>query len=268
MYFEGLLPCPGNHSDYQDKVISLLSDTTTYETLKRDPTNIYKKKVINLLQELEKDGVIDRPLYYKLYPGEAVPCIYGLPKIHKEGAPLRPIISSINSVTYNVAKYLATILAPLVGKTPHHIKNSQDFAQKIKDITLDPEETMVSFDVTSLFTSIPTTEAVQVVRKRLLQDSTLEGRTKLSTDHICSLLDLCLSTTYFQFRDHHYRQKHGCAMGSPVSPIVANLYMEEVERKALTSFLGAAPSHWFRYVDDTWVRLKIQEVEAFTEHIN
>ena len=57
-------------------------------------------------------------------------------------------------------------------------------------------------------------------------------------------------------------------MGSPVSPIVANLYMEEVERRALTSHSGTAPSHWYRYVDDTQVKIKTQEVHAFSEQIN
>ncbi len=57
-------------------------------------------------------------------------------------------------------------------------------------------------------------------------------------------------------------------MGSPVSPIVASLYMEEVECKALNSFRGTASSHWCRYVDDTWVKIKTQKVQTFTEHIN
>ncbi|KAM7378702.1 hypothetical protein PAMP_004307 [Pampus punctatissimus] len=133
---------------------------------------------------------------------------------------------------------------------------------------MEPDETMVSYDVTSLFTCIPTMEALETVRERLSQDNSLQDRTKLRPEHICQLLDLCLNTTYFQFKGRFYRQKHGCAMGSPVSPIVANLYMEEVERRALNSFKGATPSHWFRYVDDTWVKIKTQEVQAFTEHIN
>lgn len=57
-------------------------------------------------------------------------------------------------------------------------------------------------------------------------------------------------------------------MGLPVSPIVANLYMEKVETKALSSFRGTTPSQMFRYVDNTWVKIKSQEIEAFTEHIN
>lgn len=80
---------------------------------------------------MEKDKIID---HTHLYPGEAIPCIYGLPKIHKEGAPLRPLISSIYSVTYKIAKLLISIVAPLAGKTTHHIQNSQDFTNKVKDL--------------------------------------------------------------------------------------------------------------------------------------
>ncbi|XP_047430623.1 uncharacterized protein LOC124999687 isoform X7 [Mugil cephalus] len=191
------------------------------ETLRRDPTNIYKTRIINYLQQLEKEKAIDRLLYYRLYPGEATPCIYGLPKIHKEGAPLRPIVSSINSVTYNTAKHLASILSPLVGNTPHHIVNSRDFVNKVKDVAA-----IVSYDVTSLFTCIPTREATDVVRKRLQKDDTLASRTNLTPEQVCVLLDLCLTTTYFQFNGGFYRQKHGCAMGSPVSPIETEILAE------------------------------------------
>lgn len=85
--------------DYKNKVFDLLSDATTYTTLKKDPTSDDKKKVIDCLQKLEKEGVVDQRQHHRLYPGEAIPCLYGLPKIHKEGAPLRSIVSSINSVT-------------------------------------------------------------------------------------------------------------------------------------------------------------------------
>lgn len=116
-------------------------------------------------------------LYYKLYPGDAIPCIYRLPKIHKECTPLRPIVSSINLVTYNIAEYLDTILFPLVENIPHHIKNSMDFTTKIRQIKLEAEETMVSYDITSLFTCIPIGDAVQAVKRKLLQDGNLTERT-------------------------------------------------------------------------------------------
>ncbi|XP_050924570.1 uncharacterized protein LOC127140827 [Lates calcarifer] len=250
------------------KVCSCLEGVVTCETLKRDPTSRYKKKVTEYLQQLQKEGIIDKAQYYRLYPQDSIPCLYGLPKIHKEGAPLRPVVSSINSVTYNIAKHIAKILAPLVGNTPHHIHNSRDFVNKVRDLKMDTDETMVSYDVTSLFTCIPTSEALSTVRERLTQDNSLQTRTNLEPEHICQLLEMCLNTTYFQFNGKFYRQKHDCAMGSPVSPIVANLYMEEVEGKALNSFEGTTPSHWFRYVDDTWVKIKTKEVQAFSKHIN
>ena len=77
------------------------------------------------LGSLLDTGVIDQQLYYKLLSASEpiVPAFYGLPKIHKpDPVPVRPIVSSIGSVTYNIAKYVAEILDPLVGKTKHHVK--------------------------------------------------------------------------------------------------------------------------------------------------
>ncbi len=100
------------------------------------------------LQKLQKDGAIDGPQYFRLYPQDTILCLYGLPKIHNEGALLRPIASSINSVTYNIGKRAANILSPLVGKTSHHIQNSIDFVSNVR-LKLETGETMVSFDVSS-----------------------------------------------------------------------------------------------------------------------
>ena len=61
---------------------------------------------------------------------------------------------------------------------------------------------------------------------------------------------------------------NSCGMGSLVSPVVDNLYMEEVDSRPLISLTGTAPSHWFRYVDDAWVKIQIRKVEVFPEHMN
>ena len=127
---------------------------------------------------------------------------------------------------------------------------------------------MVSYDVMPLFTCIPTNEAIEAIQKRLLLDNHLSERTALSSTQICTMPDLCLKTTYFQYWEGFYRQKHGCAMGSPVSPIVANLYRDEVEHRTLSSFSGTDPSHCFRYVDDTRVKIQTRELEAFSAHLN
>ncbi len=182
--------------------------------------------------------------------------------------PLRPIVSSIGSVTYEIAKYLAKIIGPLVGKTDHHILNSKDFAEKIQGITLDDNETITSFDVTALFTSIPPADAVSCVRDVLAKDSTLAERTDLSVDQLCELLSLCLDNTYFSYGNKFYQQSHGCSMGSPISPIVSNLYMEQFEQRALATYTGITPSRWYRYVDDTCVIVRTNQLDNFFAHIN
>lgn len=106
-----------------------------------------------------------------------------------------PIISSINSTTYNIAKHFVTILAPLVGNTHYNVSNFTDFTSKIKELKLECAETMVFFDVTSLFTCIPTIESVETVRRKLQQYYSLADRTNFTPDQICRLQDLCLTTT-------------------------------------------------------------------------
>ena len=78
-------------------------------------------------------------LYRTMYPTSCLaPKFYGLPKIHKTVTPLRPVVSSRGSVTYGVAKVIAKILKPFVGKLPHHIPSTNDFVSKVREVTLLP----------------------------------------------------------------------------------------------------------------------------------
>ena len=99
------------------------------------------------------------------------------------------------------------------------------------------------------------------------KDEKLNDRTVLSVQNIIELLGFCLHNTYFSFQNKFYEQIEGVAIGSPVSPIVANLYMENFERKALGS--ATYPTRvWYRFVDDMWVIQKQAHKQAFLDHIN
>ena len=99
-----------NRHDYIKKAMTLLDDTNTYKPITSDPTTKLKNRFINILKMMKGEGNIDENTYRKVYPtGASAPNIYGLPKIHKD-VPLRPIVSSIGSVTYGVAKELSRIL--------------------------------------------------------------------------------------------------------------------------------------------------------------
>ena len=95
----------------------------------------------------------------------------------------------------------------------------------------------------------------------------LEERTKLGIDGITEALSFCLNTTYFAFQVSFYKQTQGAAMGSTVSPLIANLYMGEFEHKALNSFQHPIQL-WMKYVDDTGVVIKRALVPTFTNHLN
>ena len=171
-----------------------------------------------------------------MYPtGCVLPKFYGLPKIQKLDTPFRPLVSSCGSVTYGVAKELAKILKPLLAKSPHHINSTQDFVEQVKHITLAPGECLSSYDVSALFTSVPVDPALNIIRDLLDKDYTLNERTVLVVSDIILLLEFCLKNTYFSFQDQFYEKVEGGAMGSPVSPIVSNLYMEYLEQKALST---------------------------------
>ena len=134
-----------NRHDYIKKARALLDDTNTYKPIKSDPTTKLKNKLINILKMMKEERSIDDNTYKEVYPtGASAPKFYGLPKIHKEDVPLRPIVSSIGSVTYGVAKELSTIWKPLVGNSSYHVNNSREFAEEIRNIKLERGECLTS----------------------------------------------------------------------------------------------------------------------------
>ena len=159
------------------------------------------------------------------------------------------------------------MLSPLVGKTEYHVRNSKEFATFVKDMRVGPDEELRSYDVSALFTSVPVDRALTYIKERLENDDTLKDRTPLSPDDIIKLLGVCLKCTYFVYGGVFYLQIHGAAMGSPVSAIVCNLFMEYFEQKALSAY-PHPPRWWKRYVDDTHTVLKTAHAQHFTEYLN
>ena len=213
-------------SEYKEKIVNLLDDKA-YCKLKRDPTTTTDRKISETLKDLQKNGEIDEKLRSKITPQHSyLPQLYGLPKLHKPNIPLRPIVSSIGSTTYQLAKELTRVLSPLRGQTDSYIKNSHHFVQKISSLSLGSTDIMVSFDVKSLFTKVPIVECLDIIKQRLEEDDTLADRTLMTPLTITNLVKRCMDSTFFGFDDEIYEQVEGAPMGSPLSPVIADLYME------------------------------------------
>ena len=111
----------------------LLDDNNTYRKINSDPTKTTQNKINKLVSNWEFKNYIDKKTAKDLKTYNAViPKIYGLPKLHKKGIPLRPIISNILAPTYKLSKYLANVLTNIIHKNEHYVKNSFELREFIK----------------------------------------------------------------------------------------------------------------------------------------
>jgi hypothetical protein len=143
-----------NTTDYKHTISSLIEEPA-YRKLTKEPTEAIERKTIRLLN---KASLTDSTRRQLCPAGSRPPTLYGLPKIHKQGVPLRPIASNIGAPTYQLSKHLSGLLKHLIGKSTHHVKNSFHFIEILKSLQTKPGDIMVCFDVVSLFTKVPVKE--------------------------------------------------------------------------------------------------------------
>ena len=248
--------------------MSALIETGPYQPLNKDPTDRLTRTPSEKLLSLKRNGRISEAVSNKIrLRHKQPPRIYGLSKFHKPNIPLRPIMSCVNTFAYDLSAFLANILSPLTGNSDFRVTNSAHFASIISSEKIQDNEIMVSFDVESLFTNVPIEGAVQAARRKLESDPGLADCTTLTPAEIADLLDFVLRSTYFQYNGSIYKQQEGAAMGSPVSAVIANLYMEAFEEQAIES-APYKPKVWKRYVDDTFTILGRGNVDRFLHHLN
>jgi hypothetical protein len=137
-----------------------------------------------------------------------------------------------------------------VNETEYSVKNAEQFAEFISDQEVANDELVVSFDVVSLFTSIPIDMAIDIIQRKLEGSDGWRNHTQLTKGQVLDLLSFLLHNSYFVFEGTQYHQVSGCAMASPVSAVIAELVMQEVEEKALETS-PVRPKWWRRYVDDS-----------------
>ena len=115
-------------------------EISNYRRLGKDPTAAQESRLSSKLKELEKGGEITGSLYNQLRPsGSQPPRIYGLPKIHKPEVPFRPTVSCIESPSYQLSRYIASLISPLAGKTDSHVKKSRHFVEVMRGLRIEED---------------------------------------------------------------------------------------------------------------------------------
>ena len=209
-----------------------------YQLLKKDATAKIKTKTLKQLKVLKDIEFIDNKLYYYLKPTDSpAPRFYGQPKIHKPGVPIRPIVSYSGSPLYNLNKYRANILKAYARDENNNAKNSTTFFNYIRNVPIEDDEIMVSFDVTSLYTNIPIIDTLNIIKDYFNNDDQFTRETALAQDKFPDLVHLVLITTWYTSNFQFYQQNDGVAMGGPASSNTAETYMQAYERTAITTAL-------------------------------
>ena len=175
-----------------------------------------------------------------------IPKLYCLPKIHKPGKSVRPIVSAIDAPTSKLSKWLTSEFNNLPIQQPSFsVKNSLEFIKAIQNIQLLESEILISFDVSSLFPSVPIPETLTYLKDLLIQNDLSQQ----CVEEYIRLTDICMKQNIFQLNGSFYEQQEGTAMGNSLSPFLANLFMSRFE-KDLESSGEYFPRVWLRYVDD------------------
>ncbi|CAF4119666.1 unnamed protein product, partial [Adineta steineri] len=256
-----------NKSDYIKKANEILNDDKAFKKLKNNETGKREEELIKFLLQLKRNKMISTDDYKLMRPdtGSRTPEAYFLVKIHKTGQPVRPIISSYNSYNYNTAKYLATLLKPAISQCPSYVKDSFDFARIIKN-NKNTNGLLCSLDVTSLFTNVPLEKAINIAISKIKE---CHPKLTIDDDNLRELFYYCTKKTNFIFNNNHYDQINGVSMGSPVAPILAHLYMSNLE-ESIKQFKGKKPSIFYRYVDDVFMILNgtQKDLAVFVKFMN
>ena len=171
------------------------------------------------------------------------------------------------SVQHQLAKYLSSLLEPVLTLySSNCIRDSFTFADIIKTSNLDPSSVFLcSFDISSLFTNVPLAETIQICADALY--SSEHPPAPFPRQIFVELMEMATSSVEFSFNDIMHRQIDGIALGSPLGPALANIFVGYYESKLFQT--TSKPEMYYRYMDDTFVVFSNEdECDLFLDSLN
>ena len=251
---------------YIQKMSQLLDDDATYRRLAPGEaakiTGNFSKAARKTLRKTE----VGTKLQWLLESDPRLATLRGLAKLHKPGIPMRPIMAAIGSAPHRLAAFLAKPLAAVLGKiSGNHLRNSSDLMARLRQIGFKNKR-LASFDVKSLFTNVPTDGAIAAAQRAV--GTMADDDLPLPRDDFIKLVELCVRYGVFEFDGVEYEQVEGLSMGSPLSAVLACLFMETLEVDHYREIIGPRVV-WLRYVDDILVVIPCRtDVSALRAQLN
>jgi len=246
-----------NTSCYLRKIHTMLQDLTTYSIILNVDLDSAKTKADKIFIKLCDEGFIsNRQKNHLVRFKPKLPIFYGLGKIHKKDCPLRPIVSQIDSPTYNLSKFLDYLLTTAEKSISNLLQDTTKFLQYVELLPPTSVDTILfTIDVVSLYTVLPHDMCIKYVTE--MYDDTLKYWCNFTpelhpipTSAIGNMLSIILSQTFFQFDNITYLQKLGITMGSSCSVKVANITLHKHLVNILKTYTGVLPDIQLRLIDD------------------
>jgi hypothetical protein len=260
---------------YIDKVFTMLQDKNTYLQVDDDLVQVKFQEAKQLTAEMHKRNFItDKQYTYLTNFTPKCPIFYGIPKIHKENWPLRPICSQIDSPSSKINELVDKLLSTAEGSIPYLLQDTTAFLNILQTHKLHNKSTLlVTMDVTALYTNIPHEEGTLWVTQfyeetlPLWKDADLKP---IDPDLLKRLIIFILSNCIFNFNGTLYKQLYGTTMGAKFSVKFANIYMHCFLKKFVSLYQGPKPAFIARLIDDCFFfwDYSIEDLDAFTKFLN
>lgn len=235
-------------TEYVDKTLKFLNDNGC-TNITGNPLNTYIKKIRKTINKhniwLTTNGCKTRNM---IPMNPDIPQMYSQPKIHKDNRPVRPIVSAHNTPARSLGRFIANYLRRIYKPTTNYtLNNSIDLINDINKVKYSDTHIMVSFDVVNLYSSIPIQETTAII-KTYLENNMYEP------NEICTIMEIInvvIEQNFFMFDNKIYKMEDGLPMGSPISAIMAEIFMNSFELKINNDTTNnSGISFWRRYVDD------------------
>ena len=174
-----------------------------------------EERILESLKDLNKRKQISDELLEDLRPTGSQPArLYGTAKVHKANVPLRPVLSMPGSCYHKIGKQIADWLSVVTECGIN--TSSKSISSQLKNITLEPDEVIVSFDICSLYTNVPTEDAIKHCAKLLYSGRYPKPPVRKKT--FFELAKLCNCNVIMLTHKGYYKQKDELAIGSPPDP--------------------------------------------------
>ena len=253
-------------SEYIRDMEELLGNIENFEVLDQDPLKKLKSSSFRMVDNWRKKGLLGKDTRWRdIYTTNTVLArCYGLRQIHKENYPLRLFVSTINTTTRFLEENFNLILENSLSKSNYTDKNSWELQKIIVTKTIPNGHVMISLDVVAMFPNTPLDFVKNAVSNRWIK---VNSDRKLDKKEFLKGLDFIMNYTKFKFNGKFYEQKCGTSIGSVVSPMLAEIFMEDLEKTVFKRLEFVVP-FYFRYVDDTLLCVPLDKLQRVLDTFN